>query len=329
MVLLTRDLLLGVQVPWWPVAMVLLSTSLYAGAAVALATKIFGQEAVVFADSGSLRATFDRRLIKPVDQPPAILSLLLVSLLFPAWFFVQSAVSPGPDEDARRLLFAISWLMPLMFVALPIAALSYWKVDLRRALGLRMPSAPHLAAAVILGLTAWVPAAELAIAQDALWSTPQALHQSADLLHKTLSALPLPMTLLLIAFIPAVCEEVLFRGFLLRGLKRSHPRWAAILTSAVIFAVFHFVVFKFAVMVGLGAVLAYLCWQSRSIVPCMIMHFLHNSLGALSIVRSQWYESIGLHQGTHLPSPILVSGCVMFVIGLLLTSRPAEEGWST
>lgn len=328
MVLLTRDVLLGVQVPGWQVAMVLLSTSLYAGAAVALATRIFGQESVVFADAGSLKATFNRRLIKPVDQPPVTLSLLLVSLLFPAWFFVQSALSPQPDEDARRLLFAMSWLMPLMFVFLPLAALTYWKVDLRSALGIRMPSVPHMAAAVILGLTAWVPARELAIAQDALWPTPQAVYQSEELLAKTLSALPLPTTLLLIAFIPAVCEEVLFRGFLLSGLRGSQPRWAAILISAGIFGVFHFVVFKFAVMVGLGAVLAYLCWQSRSIVTCMIMHFLHNGLAVLSVVRSQWYESIGLQEGTHLPLHILLSGCAMFAVGLLLVSRSAEKGRS-
>ena len=53
MVLLARDLLLGAVVPWHSLATVLLSTTLYATAAVAVAASVFGKESVVFADASS------------------------------------------------------------------------------------------------------------------------------------------------------------------------------------------------------------------------------------------------------------------------------------
>ena len=60
MVALAKELLLGAAVPVWQMAIVIVSTSLYAAAAIAAAANIFGKESVVFADAGSWRGTFAR-----------------------------------------------------------------------------------------------------------------------------------------------------------------------------------------------------------------------------------------------------------------------------
>ena len=328
MVLLARDLLLGATVPLWQIIVVLLSTTLYAGAAIALAANVFGKESVVFADTTSFKAMFSRVLIKPSSRPSVSLGLMIVAILFPVWFFVQSALSPDPEGDARGLLQASGLLMPLLFVVGPVAILLHWKVNVSNTLSLRVPGTWHWVAGVLLGVSAWVPAHELNILQERLFGAPQALLKNFEALGETLDAMPVMEVILLIAIIPAVCEELLFRGVLLSGLGSASRKWTAIIMSAVVFAVFHFFFFKFAVTAALGIVLAYLCWQTRSILPGIVAHFLHNYLGTLSVVAPEWPRRIGIVQTddaawAHLPPHILVIGGLLFITGLLLAYRPA------
>ncbi len=328
MVLLARDLLLGAAVSLWHIVMVLLSTTLYAGAAVAVAANIFGKESVVFADAASLRSSFSRSVIRPSARPGVSMGLLVVALLFPVWFFVQAAFSQAPDENAAALLFATGTAMPVLFVVLPVILLSYWRVGIQETLALRLPSLRHLVAAVLLGLSAWVPAHELNMLQERIVGVPQAVMDSAKTMGVTFQLLPAASVFVLIAVIPAFCEELLFRGFLLSSLRTSARKWTAIIAAAAIFGVFHFFLFKFAVTASLGVLLGYLCWQSRSVVPAIIAHLLHNSIGVSSVLYPGFARRLGVPQGdewVHLPAGILILGGVVFLVGLLMTARPTTR----
>jgi membrane protease YdiL (CAAX protease family) len=125
----------------------------------------------------------------------------------------------------------------------------------------------------------------------------------------------------------------LFRGFLLGSLRSCGGRLVAIVASALIFAVFHFFVFKFVVTATLGIVLGYLCWQSRSIWPGVIAHFLHNGLQAVTVLAPRWPTWIGVPEmndeataWAHLPIHILVVGGVVFVIGVRMFRD--RGGWA-
>lgn len=320
MVLLARELLLGALVPFWKIALVLGATTLYAGAAVALAASVFGRESVVFADSVSLKTTLSRKMIRPAPRAPITLVLLVTAVLFPVWFFIQASASPGPDEDAGQLLRTSMVLMPVCFVILPAAVLWYWKIDLVNTLSLRLPSARHLAAAVLLGLSLWVPAHELTVAQEGLFFSEEQFKQ-LEPLAQALGELPGVTLFLYLALIPALCEEFFFRGFLLGGLASGKRRWSAILITAVIFGAFHFVLFKFAVTTVLGVVLGLLCWQSRSLWPAVLAHLLHNGLQALTLARPGWNAFLGLEGGAelvHLPPHVWALAALMIGVGLAL-----------
>src|SRR5690606_8639593 len=69
MVLLTRELFQQTHT-WSQIVVVVLSTGLYAAAAVAVAARLFGQEAVLFADSRSYKTMLNRRFFLPADRPP-------------------------------------------------------------------------------------------------------------------------------------------------------------------------------------------------------------------------------------------------------------------
>jgi len=331
MVMLAKELLLGASVTAWQVAMVMLSTTLYAGAAVAVAAKTFGQESVVFADAGSLKAVFSRKLIRPAALPTMTMSLLLTALWFPLWFFVQSALSPQPGESAVGILEGTAWLMPLLFVVLPILVLKYWKIGIAGAFALRRPRWTHLLAGVLVGVSAWIPAQELNVFQQELIRVPEAFLRNAQQIKEAIELLPWPMVILFLAVVPAVCEELLFRGFLLSGLSTASKKWTAILVSATFFAVFHFILFRFAVAGALGVVLGYLCWQSRSILPGMLAHAIHNTIGVGSILYPTWPQWIGVPEtapdaepSLHLPVHVLLVGLAVFAFALFLASRPGS-----
>ena len=328
MVLLARELLLGAMVPFWKIALVLGATTLYAGAAVAVAANVFGRESVVFTDSASLKMTFSRRMIRPAPRASVTLTLLVTALLFPLWYFIQASSAPGPDEDATKLLGTSMALMPVCFVILPAAVLWYWKIDLRNTLSLRLPPVRHLIAAILLGLSMWVPAHELTVAQEGLFFSEEQLRQ-LEPLAQALTKLPVVTLFLYLAVIPALCEEFFFRGFLLGGLATGRRRWSAILITAVIFGAFHFVLFKFAVTTVLGVALGLLCWQARSLWPAVLAHLLHNGVQALTIARPGWNSFLGIKGGeelAHLPPHIWAIAGAMIIVGIALLWRRADEG---
>jgi len=240
------------------------------------------------------------------------------------WFFVQSALSPGPGEGVDDLLAGTARTMPGLFVVFPLLAMIYWKVDLRETFALRLPPLRHLCAALMIGAVAWVPAHEVNVLQVQLVGLPDGLAKNFELIDKAVTQMTLGRALLLLAVVPALCEELLFRGVLLSGLASASRKWTAILASAAIFGVFHFVLFRFPVTAGLGVVLALLCWSARSIVPAILAHLLHNGISVGTAIRPEWRETLGIHTDAsfaHLPIPVLLIGGIVFVAGFLLTLR--------
>jgi sodium transport system permease protein len=83
---------------------------------------------------------------------------------------------------------------------------------------------------------------------------------------------------LILGVIPAVFEELAFRGFILSGLERRLSPWSSVVISSALFALYHMNVFQAAPAFVMGAVLGVLTLWSRSIVPAMFFHLLYNTL---------------------------------------------------
>src|SRR5262249_20186199 len=83
---------------------------------------------------------------------------------------------------------------------------------------------------------------------------------------------------LVLALLPAVCEELAFRGFILQGLLRGFRPWTAILLSAFLFAVYQMNVFQLLPHFVFGVVLGLLAVRSGSVWPAMLFHLLYHCL---------------------------------------------------
>ena len=87
----------------------------------------------------------------------------------------------------------------------------------------------------------------------------------------------LAWALLTATVLAPVCEELLFRGFLLRAF-RSSGLHAAVWLSAVCFGLFHMDPVRFVPTAALGVVFGYLAVWGGSVFPAMVAHTANNGL---------------------------------------------------
>ena len=85
------------------------------------------------------------------------------------------------------------------------------------------------------------------------------------------------LNLLVIALIPAVGEELTFRGVLQQGLvRRMKSPHLAIILSAAIFSFIHFQFYGFLPRMFLGILLGYMFYITKSLWTSITMHFVNN-----------------------------------------------------
>ncbi len=162
------------------------------------------------------------------------------------------------DKKADRKVFL--WAVGIMLVALPaINMLAQWN--------------QHMVLPTWLsGLEEWMKSKEA----EAEWLTKQFMSVT------TISGLL--VNLLLMAVLPAVSEEITFRGVLQRLLNfqlstfNSH---LAIWLTAIIFSAIHMQFYGFVPRMLMGALFGYmLVWTDSLWVP-MLMHFVNNGMAVL------------------------------------------------
>ncbi len=122
--------------------------------------------------------------------------------------------------------------------------------------------------------------------------------------------------LLSMVIIPAVCEELFFRGVVLAEY-RSLGEGNAILISAICFAMLHFSVTNFPVYLFAGLLLGVVTAVSRSVIPAMILHLLSN---VLSVYASDQFLRIIMQKNGAFFVGFLLIVLFGFTIFLLLYS---------
>jgi membrane protease YdiL (CAAX protease family) len=82
---------------------------------------------------------------------------------------------------------------------------------------------------------------------------------------------------LCVALIPALCEEIAFRGVLLHGLRKRLAPAALPIVVGLIFAMFHFTLFRLAPTAFMGMVITTVTLLTGSIFPGMLLHAGNNA----------------------------------------------------
>lgn len=81
---------------------------------------------------------------------------------------------------------------------------------------------------------------------------------------------------LLYALIPAIGEELIFRGVIFRGLNSRYSNALSIIFSSALFALFHLSLQQIFYQFLLGMIMAWIVLKTNSLISSMIVHFTSN-----------------------------------------------------
>jgi sodium transport system permease protein len=243
--------------------------------------------------------------------------LLVLAAIATLIAVAQAAILAGAP------LYAAMALAQLGMLALSLSVLRAGRLP-PRALGIAGAPARFIGAAVLIGVSAWY--LNLVLIEAFVSVEPE----EVETLQRLVERPPLAIVVLAIALAPAVCEEVLFRGALLRGLaSRIHPLWALLIASAM-FSVYHWKPVQMLPTFTLGLALGVLALRSGSILPSLIAHFLNNAMAI--VVHRQESEPLsrGLAEHPHLAlagfGALFVAGLAIAIAAPLAPLAPPDGG---
>ncbi len=332
-VLLARQVLVGAA-EWNTALVAIICNSIYALAALAVASRLFGSDASMQGSGGSWRDLMMRPL-QSQRYPSLDQMALTMSGMFPLYFIASSALPSLSDDLATKL-----WISALvsfgLILGLPLWVTWFRRIEFVSTYRLKLGSLKSwplwLVGITLVGCTAWMVAHEIFILAQGLGiGTIELEHfQRVAEFREQLAALPLWFVLLVFALTPAICEEGLFRGFVLSSMHCYSAAWAIGL-SAVMFGLMHVLtsnvlaVERFLPTTFMGLLLAWVALRTGSIWTGVLLHALHNGL-LLTVSRYEeqlksW--SVLVQEGEHLP-PLW-----LFVGGLCLCAGCGVLWWST
>jgi sodium transport system permease protein len=323
--LLARDLVLG-QARVGAALVVIASTLIYGALTLTVAARLYDSERMLYADDTrlGLRAWL-RRLFTGGDAAAG-----------GAEATAAPRAGEGPTAGHALVLFGLAYVL-LFFVFFPIQArhlerglvLSEWGgllglvvvyaratgQRLRDVLVLRRPPARALIGAALIGLSAWAVVGMLAE-----WIAP-APHEIVESLRRQIvppgGGRGLAVTILLMAVTPAVCEEALFRGPILRGLAAQLSPAAAAIITGILFGLFHFDVWRLLPTGLLGVILSFIALRSGSIVPAMLAHAVNNAclvtLAHLGLDDKVSTLGLGVQVGAFAAAAVILAAGVQLV----------------
>ena len=84
------------------------------------------------------------------------------------------------------------------------------------------------------------------------------------------------LIIIIVSIVPAICEEVFFRGFVQKSFEYKYKPIIASLITALFFGIYHFNPYGLIALIVLGTYLGYSVYLSNSIAIPMLLHFINN-----------------------------------------------------
>lgn len=84
------------------------------------------------------------------------------------------------------------------------------------------------------------------------------------------------LIIFVVAVIPAVCEEIFFRGYVQKGFELKTTAFKSALLTAVFFAMYHFHPYQIVPLAALGLYFGYAVYMTDSIFTAVFLHFINN-----------------------------------------------------
>lgn len=239
----------------------------------------FNSESVLFRESERLDLKlWLRHLIIDRGPTPTVAGAMACGAVILLLRFVISLTMSPPDGFYGFARMAV--LTQLAVVLVPALLLTWILTrSARQTLLVRRPPWLAIPAAAALAVALYPTVTVLNLSVMKLYPPSEEMMNGIRAVEGMFHTVPLWQLLFVIAFVPALCEELAFRGFVLSGFRQSGHKWRPIIYTSLFFALSHAILQQSIVACMMGIVIGYLAVQTNSIWPCMVFHMIHNGLG--------------------------------------------------
>ena len=256
----------------------------------------------------------DRQPVATTAQAYACGAIILVAL-----FFGRLAATAVPDDLAGITKMILNSQLGLILTPALLMSVML-TTSIRSSLRVRWPHWFSLPMAVALGVT--LHPLYLALGRWIEYTYPvsaEALQAMRPFLDQVETA-PWYSIVFLMAFIPAVCEELAFRGFIFAGLVRQGGRLRAMVVTALMFGISHGFLQQSIAASCMGVLIGWVALRTGSVLPCILLHFTNNALSvSMSRLTNSRLPGIDLFITTTQDGAVYQPLWFLMSIGLAIT----------
>ena len=160
------------------------------------------------------------------------------------------------------------------FLAVAVIYCLIRKVKIREVFPVKKPKVREIFGSILLVLGVF----PLSLVLVALTGTifPWSTSEVGDLSSFLYESLNYPMAVIVVALIPAICEEAIHRGAILSNFRSLKRDWLIVLIMGLLFGINHMSVLRFLTTMFLGMLLSFVVVKRNNIILSMLMHFTNN-----------------------------------------------------
>lgn len=265
------------------------STIVYCIIAIYWTVGLFDKEEVLFRQTDDVNIKFWVPVGPPRKTPMRLQAVFLFVLVMILAFYAGAKLQDPTksftgkplttvEEISKKLMIGL-FLTQILLIATPAIWLIWSaKMNFKETLSLKPFKLSAIPISILLVLACffinlWIGG----ITQKLIPDSGMDMKHLEKTLAPVLSSMSWFWILVVFGLAPGICEEILFRGFLLSGFMENKKKWQAVLLVGICFGLFHLYPAKYFTTGFMGVILALIVLKTGSIYPAMIAHAFNNS----------------------------------------------------
>ncbi len=238
---------------------------------IAVTVRLFNREGVLFRVEEEKTLKFWGKNSKNVFQPG--LAFLIFGAQLVALFYIGGSWQAKDPAMGLIKTLVILFLIPILII------MRIGKVDIRKTFRLNGTKPLNFLLVMLMSLPTYLFASKLIEFINMLFPIPQEyIARFSEMMG--MNDASLWMKILIVAVLPGICEETVYRGYMFRVFRKFGIP-AAIVISSVMFGVMHLDPFRLLPASLLGMWIAFLMVRTGSFYIAMFAHFMNNLIVVL------------------------------------------------
>lgn len=213
-------------------------------------------------------------------RKPYLVALLLAVLYVIDIFFISGYLG-------MKLGIAGTVVHELILAGMGVGVFSIFRGKLKVIFPFRKPEWRKVLGTILLWRATYLLAALATVIL--MFFFPEQVMEASGGVDNLIMSIPVLLGLFVVAVVPAVCEEIAFRGALLSCFRGNKNKWIGIVIVSLFFGACHGSIWRMVPTAILGIGMGYLLLETDNMFYNMLFHFINNAvpvllLGAVNVL---------------------------------------------